>query len=365
MIICKTCVLPETFPGIKFNADGVCSYCQNFKGIEALDKQREQYRKKFESLLAALCPSFSIHHSSVITDSSSPSTHHSALNTRNSSLSTYDVIMAYSGGKDSTYTLDLLKNHYGLRVLALTFDHGFVSPYALENIRRVVETLGIDHITFKPAMDLMRRIFCYSLENEFHPPKALERASSICNSCMGLVKFVTLRVAIEKTIPFVAYGWSPGQAPIQSAILKNHPSFIRKGQDLFLKPLEQAMGREVQAYFLEDRHLDQGKNSKFPYNINPLAFLHYDEEEIYGRIRELGWRPPRDTDPNSTNCLLNTFANQAHIQRHRYHPYAMEMAELVREGVLSRDEAFRRLSEESNPEIIENVRAKLGIKGTF
>jgi hypothetical protein len=181
---------------------------------------------------------------------------------------------------------------------------------------------------------------------------------------MGLVKFITLRVAIEKRIPFIAYGWSPGQAPLQSAILKNHPSFIRKSQNLFLQPLQEAIGSEVRAYFLEGYHLNQNNNDNFPYNINPLAFLRYDEREIYGRIKELGWQPPKDTDPNSTNCLLNAFANQVHIRKHHYNPYAMEMAELVREGVLSREEVLRRTSEDPDQSVIEKVKAKLGIESS-
>ena len=347
MKICKTCVLTSTFPGIKFNADGICNYCQNFKGIEAIERQREHYRQKFEALIS--------------NHMAAKSANTSTLNPKPSTLGTYDVLVAYSGGKDSTFTLDLLKNQYGLRILALTFDHGFVSPFALENIKRVVETLGIDHITFKPDFLLMRRIFCYAIEHELHPPKALERASSICNSCMGLVKFITLRTAIEKGIPFIAYGWSPGQAPIQSAILKNHPSFVQKAQQLFLQPLEKAAKLNVRAYFLNDSHLSNNSYFQFSYKINPLAFLHYDEEDIYDRIRELGWQPPQDTDPNSTNCLLNAFANQVHLQRHGYHPYAMEMAELAREGVLTREEALHRISEEPNQNIIDKVKHKLGL----
>jgi tRNA(Ile)-lysidine synthase TilS/MesJ len=207
----------------------------------------------------------------------------------------------------------------------------------------------------------MQKIFKFSIEKEFHPPKALERASSMCNSCMGLVKFITLRIALEKRIPFIAYGWSPGQAPLQSAIMKNHPSFIRKSQDLFLQPLLKAIGPEVRAYFLDEYHFDENTNGNFPYNINPLAFLRYDEKEIYKRIKELGWQSPRDTDPNSTNCLLNAFANQVHIQKHQYNPYAMEMAELVREGILSIEEVLNRTSAEPDQTIIETVKTKLGI----
>jgi hypothetical protein len=59
---------------------------------------------------------------------------------------------------------------------------------------------------------------------------------------------------------------------------------------------------------------------------------------------------------------LNAFANQTHQQNHGYHPYAMEMAELVREGVLSRDEALSRLTEPPEPQIIARVKTKLGIE---
>jgi len=334
MKICTQCVLPETFPGIKFNTHGVCQYCHSFENMEQIESRREQYKHKFESL----------------------------LRDRKTAKPSYDVLAAYSGGKDSTFTLDLLKNRYNLRVLALTFDHGFVSRYAFENIRKVVQTLGVDHITYKPDFQIMTRIFRFSIENEFHPPKALARASSICNSCMGLVKFITLRTAIEKQIPLIAYGWSPGQAPIQSAILKNHPSFIEKSQGLFLGPMEEAVGPGVKNYFLEDRHLEHGKNKNFPYNINPLAFLPYKEDKIYARIQLLGWQLPKDTDPNSTNCLLNGFANQVHLEKHGFHPYAMEMAELVREGVLDRKVALDRLSEPVDPQVVKQVKARLGLE---
>jgi tRNA(Ile)-lysidine synthase TilS/MesJ len=319
-------------PSSRIDDSGLCIYCRNFKGKEDLERKRRDYKERFDRLLEEH---------------------------RNSGV--YDVLVAYSGGKDSTFTLDLLKTRYGLRVLALTFNHGFVSPYALENIRRVTDVLGIDHISFKPNFQLLRKIFCHSLENDFHPPKALERASSVCNSCMGLVKFITLRAAIEKGIPFIAYGWSPGQAPIQSSILKNHASFLRKSQDLFLKPLRQAVGSDVQIYFLDDNHFDLGEKNDFPFNCNPLGFLKYDEEHIYHRIHELGWESPQDTDPNSTNCLLNGFANQTHIEKHGYHPYAMELSELVREGVILREDALNRLSQELDPRIIKQIKTKLGL----
>ena len=331
--ICQKCVLPDTFPNIRFDLEGTCQYCRSHSSNSDLEEAKTKYGSRFEELITTM----------------KLSTH------------SYDALVAFSGGKDSTYTLDVLKNHYGLRLLALTFDHGFISPYALNNINQVVEKLGIDHIYFKPDFQLLCNIFRFSLEHEFHPPKALERASSICNTCMGLVKFIILRTAVEKNIPFIVYGWSPGQAPIQSAILKNQPAFVQKAQDLFLRPLEREMGPRVRTYFLEASHFEQGLKTGFPYNINLFTFFPYDEKKIYECIQSLGWTPPKDTDPNSTNCLLNGFANSVHIRKHHFHPYAMEMAELVRRGVLGRQEALRRLSEKVDPRSIEEVVARLGL----
>ena len=94
-----------------------------------------------------------------------------------------------------------------------------------------------------------------------------------------------------------------------------------------------------------------------------MAFFEYDEENILKEIKQLGWVNPKDTDANSTNCLLNSFANQVHIEQHGFHPYAFEIAGLVREGCMTREEGLQRLSAEPDPKVIEYVMKKLGIKG--
>ena len=53
---------------------------------------------------------------------------------------------------------------------------------------------------------------------------------SICNSCMNLVKSFLLKTAIEMRVLIVAYGWSPGQAPVQSSVFKTNASMIRQMQ---------------------------------------------------------------------------------------------------------------------------------------
>ena len=336
MIRCTKCILPETFPSIKFDANGVCNYCKSYRGREHQKDLKSQYRQKFESLLK---------------DKSAPCTLFPAP--------CYDVLMAYSGGKDSTYTLDIFKNKYKLNILAVTFDHGFLSSFAIENIKTVCDKLGIDHITFKPRLDVLKKIFTASINENFYAKKTIERASTICSSCMGLVKFITLKLAIEKNIPFIGYGWSPGQAPVQSSVMKINVGFMRSSQKSFFDPFYKISGDDIKPYFLNESDFE--KLDRGIYNIHPLAFLEYNEEKIYQSIQELSWTQPQDTDSNSSNCLLNSYANQIHIKKYGFHPYAFEIAGLVRDGVMTREEGIEKIEAPQNEDIINQVKSKLSL----
>jgi len=169
---CIQCILDENFPGISFDETGLCSFCR-----QAADEQRQQalkqeYAGKFQKLLE-----------------------------KRRGKGPYDVLMAYSGGKDSTYTLDIFCNTYGLRVLAFTFDNAFISPFAVENISKVTEKLAVDHIFFRPNFALMQKIFSEAGKRDLFPDKALERASSICTSCIGFVKSLMLKIPWKRVYP--------------------------------------------------------------------------------------------------------------------------------------------------------------------
>jgi hypothetical protein len=341
---CTRCILPETFPGIRFDEEGVCQYCQRMPATgpqaERRATQKDRLRARFEELVRQV-----------------------------RARPGYHCLMSWSGGKDSTYTLWLLREQYDLRTLAFTFDNGFVSPAALNNMRAVAESLGVDHVIVKPRFDLLRQIFVASTQPGMYPPRALERASGICNSCMALAKGIGLRMALEKDIPMLAYGWSPGQIPLASALLRTNPRMLRAMLEAALAPLEKVAAGQVSAYFPEEHHLENVRHPdarhpdvrEFPYNVSPLAFLEYDEETALRCIQPLGWERPQDTDPNSTNCLLNSFANMIHVEQMGYHPYVMELAGLVREGYMSREEALGRLEVAAAPAVVAAVAAKLGI----
>jgi hypothetical protein len=335
---CTHCVLPDTFPGIKFTEEGICQYCRKHKSSSHSQTLRQKYLAKFQALLGQL-----------------------------RTKGAYDALMGYSGGKDSSYTLKILKEEFHLRVLAVTFDHGFVSPQASKNIQAVTHALGVDHVTFAPSQKVLCHAFRESITANPFSTIALQRASSICTTCMNLVKSYVLKTAIEMGVPLIAYGWSPGQAPIQSSVTKLNSSMVEQAQGALIKNLQGIMGKDLKPFVLSDRHFhfldsdmgDGGSSGMF--NIHPLAFHGYDEQMIVDEIGLLGWQAPKDTDSNSTNCLLNGFANQVHLEKYGFHPYAHEIAGLVREGFMTREKGLAKLAEPSDEKIVAEVKTKLGI----
>ena len=330
MRICSQCVLPDTFPGIQFNAAGICSFCLRHRGSPDLDEKKKRYRDRFDAL---------------------------ARNYRDRGL--YDALVSYSGGKDSTYVLYLLKRKYHLKVLALTFDNGFLPPQTYKNIRSVVRLLGVDHSFLRPDFDLLKSVFAGCAAEDIFMAPALVRASTICTACMAMVKFSALRLAVEKGIPLVVFGWSPGQIPLASSIVKMTAAMSKHMQSAVLGPLEKLAGPKIKCLFLGDELFTKSK--AFPYFVSPLAFLEYNEEKILRSIRRQGWKAPSEVDANSTNCLLNSLANVIHKKEHGYHPYVFELAKLVREGYLARDDAITKLNESERPETLKFVEKKLGI----
>lgn len=163
---CSRCLLPETHETISFDASGVCSVCQN---REFRDKNIDwkSRRVALDSILSAA---------------------------RN--VSDYDCIIPFSGGKDSTFTLYYAVKELSLKPLVVSFDHGFYRPNMLANRNRVVESLGVDLLTFKPNWLLVRELMLQSL---------LEKGD-FCWHCHTGIFSYPMWIALEKKIPLLLWG---------------------------------------------------------------------------------------------------------------------------------------------------------------
>ena len=127
---CTKCILPETMPYIRFNEQGVCNYCLNYrlrnspKPKEELFKLLEPYRKK-EGL---------------------------------------ECIVPFSGGRDSCYGLHLIVKELNLRPLTYTYDWGMVTDLGRRNISRMCSELGVVNIIVAADISLKRKNIRMNLE---------------------------------------------------------------------------------------------------------------------------------------------------------------------------------------------------------
>src|SRR5512141_3243669 len=127
---CARCVLSAAFPNTEFDVEGVCNFCRDDVGVRSDDAAIERGRARVMELFAE----------------------------QRARKATYDAVLCNSGGKDSSYTLKLAVEKYGLTVLSFTLDNGFVAPEARDNINRVVDALGVDHVTVRPALGVFKSV---------------------------------------------------------------------------------------------------------------------------------------------------------------------------------------------------------------
>ena len=108
---CTRCVLPETFPFISFDKDGVCNICHRYTKVKVLGN--EKAHQKIEQL---------------------------RKNEGDKCL------LMLSGGRDSCYGLHHAVKELGLKPIAYTYDWGMVTDIARRNAERMCGKLGVEHI---------------------------------------------------------------------------------------------------------------------------------------------------------------------------------------------------------------------------
>jgi glutamine---fructose-6-phosphate transaminase (isomerizing) len=121
---CTACILPETMPFITFDGDGVCNFCHNHEkitvfGRDALDSELSRHRRS---------------------GSNQP-----------------DCLVGFSGGRDSSYGLHLLKTDLAMTPIAFTYDWGMVTDLARRNQARICGKLGVEHVLISADIAVKRR----------------------------------------------------------------------------------------------------------------------------------------------------------------------------------------------------------------
>jgi glucosamine--fructose-6-phosphate aminotransferase (isomerizing) len=325
---CTKCILPETYPFVDFDEHGVCYYCRSWKpievkGSEALLREVEPYRSK----------------------DGSP-----------------DVIVAFSGGRDSSYGLHYVKKVLGMNPIAFTYDWGMVTDLARRNCARVCGKLGVEHILRSADITAKRRYVRKNIEAWLKKPEL----GMVTLFMAGDKEFyqVARQLRKETGIKLVIFctGNKIEEAPYKTGLMgvpqddhnmkltdmalgtklpmlwyfaKNYlknPAYINES-------LVDTMNAFVQTFVIKDDFL-------YLYH-----YLPWREEEIVGTIRrEYDWEIATDT---ATTWRIGdgtaAFYNYIYGTIAGFTEDESMLSNMVREGHVTRAEALERGKEYSKP----------------
>ena len=332
---CKKCLLTDKFPKIKFNEEGICNYCLH-----------EEKSKKL-----------------AITDAERLLNEIDEELNKVKGKNRYDALVLYSGGKDSTYTLKLAVEKYGLNVLAYTYDNGYLSEQARVNILNIVEELNCDHIFFKPKRKAFIELSKIVSSNEIYPAQNKTRISDICQACINTININAVELALEKDIPFIIAGFTSGQIPKNSVVYEfkyNTIKEFRKNQD---EKILQLGGNELDKFLSLPKKFESYEY--FPRYINLLTVQELSENDIIEECKKIGWVKPKDVDGSSSNCKLNSFSNLLFLYKYGFHPYEQELSTLIRKNLLTREEGLAKLNDFGKEEEIFRIGESLGYDSKF
>lgn len=299
---CKRCLLTTRVAGVSFDNYGLCNLCKTWE-MRTKDRQKQESehvirQRDLEETL------------------------------RNpSAQGEYDCILSFSGGKDSCYLLYKLVTEYKLRVLAYTSDFD-IPPNTWDNIRRTVQHLNVDHYVETPSKEIYKRFIRYLLCNQ----SKRGAVHTVCYFWLDIREGDILRLAMEKNIPLIVTGYSPGQ-PDPERMLYEMPQERISQQDWTPHELfDKGLFNDSERSLFWNPHC-YGRGAKFPRIIAPFHVWDYNQEEVMKRVVELGLAKNHwYVNPILSNFTLNWLFIYSDLKNLGYNPYKPEFSQLIREG---------------------------------
>jgi hypothetical protein len=316
---CRVCTLPAGKFGVELDQTGRCNYCAHWGEVGASYADWSRLKPAFSRRLDKVRGRYE-----------------------------YDALVGLSGGKDSVYVLHKLVSEYKLKVLAFTFENGFLNDYGRRNINAIVERLGVDHIYYQPDRELHRAFYRSALETFGDP----------CVGCAIPMYNVVLKICQERRIPFFIHGRSPFQMfrNLYAGSTDSYIKMVRVSLEEHswerLGALHREIDRDVQGWLgrlfpdegLRERvhrefFLDPGRlTADFaPEFLGYFLFHPYDEEAMKAEIeREVDYRRPSgDGMLSHADCAIHDAAENLFERLHGNSPVLLEAATMLRRGLVS------------------------------
>ncbi|MCX7920843.1 MAG: amino acid adenylation domain-containing protein [Clostridia bacterium] len=333
---CTKCTLPETFPNIQFDSNGVCNYCTKYDEA-AIKKAR--YKIESESELIKNLQKFK------------------------RKDSRYDVLIPLSGGVDSSVTLIRIVEKFNLRVLAFHNDHGYEDDTATENVKKLCKAMNVDLIIKQQDLGFMKKLWRYTHE-------AKSRGLSSCFVCGGIIYANSLEVAERYNIPIVINGYSKGQADMMAdkenaleawtGLLEEFQKDTEFFQEFMSK--QEPMKKQIVFKGKQDFENELSNEQMLVIPFYLFDFYKTDKEKLKSEcIKRFDWKPMKHTYPSrTTNCTMVWLNTYVDICKIGYTMYDEEYAGIVRGGDMTRAQAISDLAFNPPEGLIEQLAKEIG-----
>jgi len=332
---CRRCILPHNYPGIAFDARGVCSFCMTYKKPNLENKAKE-----LEHLVKQ-------------------------AKTNNHR---YQAIVPLSGGKDSAYVLYVMRRLYDLRVLAVNFDNGFRSSKAEANLKTLTDQLGADYISIKPNWHLMQDLYTtfVKITGEF---------CTVCNAMgyLTIMSFLMKHIVVTEHKPLVVGGWAkhleamPGMYSFD--IKYFHEVIAQGGLSGALRRSEMVNERCLDMLMDTPDPRQARIEGNFPFRYIMLPeFIPWDPHQIARTLKEeVGWITPSGPEYETHfDCVIYPVAQYFERRKYGFSQNTVTLSALVREGRMSRTEALNKSLRKKKgvPVELSPFLKRLGLKRT-
>ena len=190
----------------------------------------------------------------------------------------------------------------------------------------------------------------------------------LCHLCSMWYMMCTFDIAIRYNISLIIAGWTKGQVTQDYSLNCRYSPVYAEYR---------AMSHATKNFVLSNvRRMPQYKD--FPDSmeevirraqrkrkiiaISPHWFLPLTQDEYVRTIQEeLQWKAPAKSYPaGSTNCDLNYLSVYLSMKHYQYTHYHIEMSKLIRDGLLTRDEALKALRINVDSLFLNTIARKLG-----
>jgi N-acetyl sugar amidotransferase len=310
--------MPETWAGISFDENGVCSLCnESLKKKEAIDWDKRQ------EILQAILRKYRDY----------------ARKKGNK----YNCIVGYSGGKDTTYTLWATVKKFNMKPLVVTFDHGFsLSPDAEWNLMEIPKILDCDHLRFALGGKL-----CKSLCK-----KGTEVMGDFCWHCHNGIGTLPARISKQWDIPLQI--WGEPSAEYQTEGSYKLMDLEEQNKEHYEKVFQGGITPEMvlpPGYEMSDLLPMTWPDGEFELKAIYLGnYVPWEQRKHVEIITsELGWRHSdvegTYVDWDKVDCPYEPVRDWQKFIKRGLGRATFQASKDIRDGLITRDEALRLIEE--------------------